>query len=178
MTSNAERPRLGDLLIERRAVLPHQLFHALDRHRQGGRRFGTCLLEEQGVDEGAVLEALARQHGVPAASAEMLREASREALDRVPGALARRLVALPFAETATGIAVAMRDPDDLAAHDELTFAAGRRIVPHVGLELRIFESIALHYGESAPDGYQRLWDRLHRRRHLWQGGDPLDESSA
>jgi len=174
MTPNPDRPRLGELLVERRALLPHQLFHALDRQRGGGARFGTCLLEEPGVDEAKVLAELARQQGVPAVSRDELRNAPREVLARVPGALASRLVALPFAETPAGLAVAMRDPADLAARDALAFASGRRIVPHIALELRIYEAIDFHYGEPAPDGYRRLWDRIHRRRHLWQGRDPAD----
>jgi hypothetical protein len=177
MTPNPARPRLGELLVESRALLPHQLFHALDRQRDRGARFGTCLLEEPGIDEAKVLAELARQQGVPAASSEELRNAPREALERVRGPLARRLAAIPFAETAAGLSVAMRDPGDLAARDELGFAGGRRIVPHAALELRIYEAIDLHYGEAAPDGYRRRWDRLHRRRHLWQGVDPLEESA-
>ena len=178
MIPSPDRPRLGELLVERRALLPHQLFHALDRQRDSGARFGTCLLEEPGVDEAKVLAELARQHGVPAATAEELRNAPREVLDRVRGPLARRLVAIPFAETAAGLSVAMRDPGDLAARDELGFASGRRIVPHAALELRIYEAIDLHYGEAAPDGYRRLWDRIHRRRHLWQGRDPAHDEPA
>jgi hypothetical protein len=72
----------------------------------------------------------------------------------------------------------MRDPGDLAAEDELRFAIGRSIVQHCALELRIFEAIDLHYGESAPEGYRRIWDRIHRRQHLWQGRDPLDEQET
>jgi hypothetical protein len=178
MTPNSARPRLGELLVERRALLPHQLFHALDRQREAGARFGTCLLEEPGVDEAKVLAELARQQGVPAVSRDELRGAPRSALARVPGQLASRLVALPFAETPAGLAVAMRDPHDLAARDALAFASGRRIVPHIALELRIWEAIDFHYGEPAPDGYRRLWDRIHRQRHLWQGRDPADERPA
>lgn len=178
MSPTPNRPRLGELLIETGALLQHQLDQALAGQRPGGPRLGTRLLEDSVVDEDLLLKALSRQRGLPAVTAAAMREAPRELLRRVPGRLARRLGALPYAETSAGIAVAMRDPGDLAAEDELRFALGGSIVQHCALELRIYEAIDLHYGETAPDGYRRIWDRIHRRRHLWQGRDPQAEEAS
>lgn len=168
------RRRLGELMVERHRLLPHQLFQALDRQQDAGGRLATCLLEDPSIREEALLAALAAQHNAPAASIEALLKATPAVLALVPARVVSRLVAVPFADSREGVSIAMRDPSDFAARDELHFACGRRILPHVALEVRIWEAIDRHYGEAAPERYRRLWDRLHRRRYLWQGQDPDD----
>ena len=88
---NASKPepppthrKLGELMVERHRLLPHQLFRALDRQQNDGGRLATCLLEDPAIHEDQLLAALAAQHGVPAVTADRLLAAAPSVLSLVP----------------------------------------------------------------------------------------------
>ncbi|MEM7050701.1 MAG: hypothetical protein AAF604_13630 [Acidobacteriota bacterium] len=173
---NESKGRLGDLLLGLRQLTEQQIDQALESQRDAGGRLGTCLLEVDAIDEAAVLAALSLQSRRPFASAGDLQRIPTEVIARIPSGLAVRCCAIPFADDGRELSVAMLDPDDLAVQDDLSFASGRRIVPHAALELRLREAIDRHYHQAAPQRYRQLWDHLHRRQFLWDGSRPEIEA--
>lgn len=129
--------RLGELLLARGLVATSELHTALDACRREGGRLGTHLIRYGFVDESSLLEALSDQLGVPSATEAMLRR-SPEALRRpFPPGLLQRLQAVPFAEENGRLKVAMTNPNDVAAQDELATLSRRRIEPYVATEAAI-----------------------------------------
>lgn len=145
-------PRLGDLLVESKLV-PEELRQraALRQGRLRGR-FGTALLEEE-VSEDVVAHGLAVQNRVPPASPESLESIRSDVLRLVPGRVAQRLHAVPFRKEGRVLSVAMRDPGDLPALDELAALTGFRIAPHAALEVRVYALLYRFYAADVDPRY-------------------------
>lgn len=145
-------PRLGDLLVESRLVSDEQRHKAVLRQGRLRGRFGTALLEEE-VSEDVVAHGLAVQSRVPPASPEALESVRSEVLRLVPGRVAQRLHAVPFRREGRVLSVAMRDPGDLPALDELAALTGLRIAPHAALEVRIYALLYRFYAADVEPRY-------------------------
>lgn len=145
-------PRLGDLLIEKTLITDEQRHRAVLRQSRQKGRFGTALLEEEASEE-IVLHGLSVQHRVPPASPEALELIRADVLRLVPGRVAQRLHAVPFRKEGRSLAVAMRDPGDLAALDELAALTGFRIIPHAALEVRIYALLYRYYAADVDPRY-------------------------
>ncbi len=145
-------PRLGDLLIEKMLITDEQRNRAVMRQVRQQGRIGTALLEEEASEE-IILHGLSVQHRVPPASPEALEQIRADVLRLVPGRVAQRLHAVPFRRDGRSLAVAMRDPGDLQALDELTALTGFRIVPHAALEVRIYALLYRYYAADVEPRY-------------------------
>ncbi len=145
-------PRLGDLLFESRLVTEDQRHRAVLRQSRLRGRFGTALLEEE-VSEDIVAHGLAVQNRVPPATPEALEFIRSDVLRLVPGRVAQRLRAVPFRKEGRVLSVAMRDPGDLPALDELAALTGFRIAPHAALEVRIYALLYRFYAADVEPRY-------------------------
>jgi len=145
-------PRLGDLLIEKTLITDEQRHRAVLRQARQKGRFGTALLEEEASEE-VILHGLSIQHRVPPASPEALELIRADVLRLVPGRVAQRLHAVPFRKEGRSLAVAMRDPGDLAGLDELAALTGFRIIPHAALEVRIYALLYRYYAADVEPRY-------------------------
>jgi hypothetical protein len=165
--------KLGELLVEREWVTRDQLTQALRHQGVFGGRLGTCLLELTLLSEDRLTKALSEQLGVPPVTQDDLRVIADGMLQLVPAKLACRTRAIPFERFGNALSVALVDPRDLLAQDELSFVTSRRLKVHVAPEVRILEALEKHYGFAAEPRYGRIWDRLNRAKYLWQ-----EESAA
>ena len=138
---------LGQQLLAAGAVDALQLEGALDEQRRTGERLGEVLVR-RGTDAGAVAAALAAQLRLPYVPAPLVPEAA--ALRLVNGSLAARLRIVPLAATDRTLRVAMADPLDAAAIDDLQFQTGRRVEPVVAVPRAIEVALAA-YEASAVD---------------------------
>lgn len=128
--STGRRPQiLGRLLVERGALQPDQLREALAEQRESGRRLGEVLVRRGCLDEEAVARALADQLGLPYAASPLT--VDDEGLSLVGSKRARTRRVVPLELEARTLRLAMADPLDLDAVDEVRFQAGRRVEPVV-----------------------------------------------
>jgi type II secretion system (T2SS) protein E len=164
--------KLGQLLVARGWITVQQLTRALKNQTVAGGRLGTCLIEMDAIGEDLLLKGLSEQLGVPRADADDLRAIPEEVLALIPEKLARRCRAVPFSAMGGRLDVAMIEPRNLAAQDEIAFASGKRVKVHVAHELRIFEALEKYYGEECPSRFTLLLDRLNRARFLWERAAP------
>jgi hypothetical protein len=137
--------RLGDLMVGRRLATEEQRVQAFLFYRREGGRFGTALLEA-GVPEAAIAAALGIQHNVPGAGGEELEQIRPEVLRLVPVRSAQRLGLVPFRREGRVLSVALKDPGDLRALDEVVLATGLEVRAFVATEARIDTALAKHYG--------------------------------
>jgi type II secretion system (T2SS) protein E len=180
--------KLGQILVARGWITVQQLTRALKNQNVAGGRLGTCLLEMDALREEVLLKGLAEQHGVPAVGLDDLRGIPEEVLNLISDKLARRLRAVPFRVDLGRLDVALMDPRNLSAQDEIAFASGKRVKIYVANEIRVLEALDKHYGEECPSRVSLLLDRLNRARFLWDrpaepgetepGEPPLDHPFA
>ena len=145
-------PRLGDLLFESKLITEEQRNRAALRQSRLRGRYGTALLEEE-ASEDVIAHGLAVQSRVPPASPESLQSIRSDVLRLVPGRVAQRLHAVPFRKEGRVLSVAMRDPGDLPALDELAALTGLRIQPHAALEVRIYALLYRFYAADVDPRY-------------------------
>ncbi len=112
------RRRLGDLLVERGAVTTVQLDQALARQKASGGRLGEVLLDLGFVEPTDLLSALAVQFGMEFVNLEQV-EVDRALVQKVPEPLARRHRAVPIMDDNGTIVVAMANPGDVIALDDI-----------------------------------------------------------
>lgn len=160
--------KLGQLLVARGWITVQQLTRALKNQNVAGGRLGSCLLEMDALTEELLLKGLSEQLGVPSAAADDLRGVPEEVRGLIPEKLARRCRAVPFRVEGGRIDLALMDPRNLAAQDEIAFASGKRVKVYVAEEIRILESLERYYGEECPSRFGVILDRLNRARFLWE----------
>lgn len=157
--------RLGELLLGARLITEEQRSNALIRQMRVGGRIGTAFLEE-GVPEESLLRALSVQHHMAAAPPEELEDIRPEHLKLIPARLAQRLGVVPFKRVGRTVSVAMRDPKDLPAVDEVAALTGLSVKPHVACEARINAALEKYYGVPVDPRFPIILRRQGRPANL------------
>jgi hypothetical protein len=155
--------KVGEILLSIGAVSAGVLNRALMLQRATGGRIGTILLEQGWVTEETLARALAKATGRSYAHWERVQNAPRDVLALFPARIAVRAYAVPFDCEGRVLRVAMRDPNDLAAEDELAFVTGKRIESWSIAEFRLAEALERFYGERRSARFRALSERLERR---------------
>lgn len=140
-----EHKRLGDLLIEARLITPQDLTDAIARQRKTGELLGATLLRMGLVTEEALTRQLQLQLGLPLVDLSEV-TADEQALALVREDLARKYLALPIeVDGRSSLTVAMADPLNVAALEDLRFHSGMFIKPVLALPSAIAEAIERYY---------------------------------
>ena len=158
------RRSLGELLVEGGWVTQAELEHASRAQASMGGTLGTCLLELGSVGEAELTRALAAVHGVEPAEAADLRDVPPDTAAAVPARLALKHCAVPFRRSARRVDLAMAEPSDVGAVDEIAFAAGSKVRVFAAPEARVRQAIQRLYGQPMPTRIAALADRLDRQR--------------
>ena len=154
--------RLGQLLVRADLVSENHLARALGVQHFAGGRIGTLLLERGALDEDDLGRTLADQHACEFVPWSVLANVSPAAIAALPAKFAIRHCAVPYDRGEGFLRVALRDPSDLRILDELFFVTGRKIVPSVAPEVRIFQALEKYYGERRTPRYAILAEKLSR----------------
>ena len=93
-------------------------------------------------------------------------------LGLIPEKLARRCRAVPFRVEVGRLDLALMDPRNLSAQDEIAFASGKRVKVYVAEEIRVLEALEKYYHEECPSRFGMVLDRLNRARFLWEKPAP------
>jgi MSHA biogenesis protein MshE len=144
MAARPERIRLGDLLIQEQLISQEQLEKALAEQKQSGRKLGRIFIDSGFVTEVQIAKAVARQLRAP--FVELTGKVIRPEVARLlPEGQARRLRALPLEDTPAGLRVAMADPTDINAWDELNRLLKREIDLAVAAESQLLAALDRSY---------------------------------
>ncbi len=137
--------KLGERFIQMGLLTQAQLEAALKAQLIFGGHLGTVLLEFGHVDEHTLGKTLAKIFGVDYAPPNLFTDIPKTIIDLVPKRLVEKHHAVPFDKRDRNLAVAMIDPKDLRAIDEIGFATGHRIHPWVAPEARVFQVMERYY---------------------------------
>ena len=118
---------LGTLLVENRVVSERQLGRALQRQKDRGGLLGDILIDMGFATEREVLGALAKQLNIEHISAEDVTHIELELLKMIPERVARQYMVVPLATHDNVIDVAMANPFDIIAIDDLRAITQLRI---------------------------------------------------
>ena len=137
--------KLGDWLRSKGKVTEEQLQRALHDKAFFGERLGNSLIKLGLIDEDTLGAYLAEQARTRYAPALRLENVPPEVLAAVPARLAAKYCIVPIAIEGRRLHLAMRDPKDLIALDEIAFLTGLPIEPYVATEFRLIRAIDRHY---------------------------------
>ncbi len=137
--------KLGDWLVGKGKITEEQLQQALHDKAFFGERLGNSLIKLGFIDEDTLGDYLAEQSRARYAPARRLESVPPEVIAAVPARLAAKYWIVPIAIEGRRIHLAMRDPKDLIALDEIAFLTGLPIEPYVATEFRLIRAIERYY---------------------------------
>ena len=141
--------RLGDLLVKEKVITKEQLEQALKAQRETGGRLGAILVKLNFLTDEDVTNFLSRQYGVPAINLNYF-EIDAAVVKLIPQETAKRYQILPLSRVGASLTIAMVDPTNVFAMDDIKFMTGFNIEPVVASENAIMDAIAKAYSEPAP----------------------------
>src|SRR5712691_3948833 len=137
--------KLGDLLLKAKLITQEQLDAALKSQREEGGKLGEALVRVGVVSEAAITETLSQQFGVPSIDLSTF-EIDPNVIKVVPGDVARKYGVLHVNKTGATLTIAMGDPTNVFAMDDIKFMTGYNVEPVVASELALRKAIDKHYG--------------------------------
>jgi type IV pilus assembly protein PilB len=141
--------RLGELLVREKLISLQQLQKAQDEAKRSGKRLGHALTQLGFVKDQDLTSFLARQYSLPSIDLKEF-EIDADVLKLIPKDVARKHMVVPVNRAGATLIVAMSDPSNIYAIDELKFLTQYNIEPVVAAEASIEEAIQ-HYYEKGPD---------------------------
>ncbi len=139
--------RLGELLVKANLLAPDQLKEALDRQRETGAKLGETIINLGLVSEEDITECLSQQFGVPSISLQHF-EIDENVIKLIPSDVARKYNIIPVNKTGATLTIAMADPTNVFAMDDIKFMTGYNVEPVVASEVGIKQAIDQYYGAT------------------------------
>lgn len=142
-----KQERLGELLVREKLISPQQLKSAQDRSRAEGSRLGYEIARMGLVNEQDLTKFLSKQYGVPSINLKEI-QIPDAVVNLIPREVAERHQCMPVNRSGATLVVAMADPSNIYAIDDLKFMTGYNIERVVASETAIAESIIQYYGAA------------------------------
>jgi type IV pilus assembly protein PilB len=143
--------RLGELLLREKRVTPAQLQEALNYQKANGGRLAASLVKLGILRDEDITSILSRQYGVP--SINLTQYDLDPAIVRlVPGETATKHNLIPVGRNGTTLTLAMTDPTNIFAMDEVKFITGLHVEPVVASETAIRDAVAKYFGKVVVNG--------------------------
>jgi type IV pilus assembly protein PilB len=139
--------RLGDMLVKAALITREQLNQALQQQQTGGGRIGTNLVKLGFISEDDITSFLSRQYGVPSINLSHF-EIDANVIKLIPSEIAQKHQVIPINRTGNVLTVAMTDPSNIFAIDDIKFMTGFKVEPVVAAESSIKNSINKYYDSA------------------------------
>ncbi|MGA3324450.1 MAG: type IV-A pilus assembly ATPase PilB [Terriglobia bacterium] len=160
--------KLGEILLKENLITADQLKQALEHQKANGGRLGNSLVKLGYLNDDEVTAVLSRQYGVPSINLAYF-EVDPSITKLIPMDTATKYQVLPLSRVGASLTLAMVDPTNVFAMDDIKFMTGFNIEPVVASEAAIMEAIKKHYG-SAED--------QERKKELEEIVNFIDEGAA
>ncbi len=152
--------RLGELLIKANLITQDQLKEALKSQKEmGGAKLGEALIKLGFVAEEDITECLSQQFGVPSINLNHF-EIDSSVIKLIPADVARKYNILPVNKTGATITIAMADPTNVFAMDDIKFMTGYNVEPVVASEIGIKAAIDNYYGTTSSLELKKVMEDL------------------
>jgi type IV pilus assembly protein PilB len=151
--------KLGELLVKENLVTPQQLQEALEYQKQNGGKLGFNLVKLGFVKDEEITQLLSRQYGVPSINLARF-EIDPSVIKLVPAETAQKYQIIPLSRAGANLTIAMVDPTNVFAMDDIKFMTGYNVEPVVASETAIMESIEKYYGSVHALQIKEEMDKL------------------
>ncbi|HYH06789.1 MAG TPA: type IV-A pilus assembly ATPase PilB, partial [Thermoanaerobaculia bacterium] len=151
--------RLGELLTKASLITQDQLKEALRVQKETGGKLGETLIKLGFVSEEDITECLSQQFGVPSINLQHF-EIDASVIKLIPADVARKYNILPVNKTGATITIAMADPTNVFAMDDIKFMTGYNVEPVVASELGIKAAIDNYYGTTSSLELKKVMEDL------------------
>ena len=139
--------KLGEILVRENLISPQHLREALDYQREHGGRLGFNLVKLGLVSDDMITAVLSRQYGIPSVNLDLF-NIDQSVLRLIPQEVAQKHSVLPLSRVGATLTLAMVDPTNVFALDDVKFMTGLNVEPVVVAEGSVQHAIAKYYGSS------------------------------
>jgi len=167
---NRDKKKIGDLLVEMKYLSEDQLQIALAMQRESGDRLGNILIEKGFVRETEMIEVLEFQLGVPHVKLSNFYIVPKTAR-LIQGDLAKRHIMIPIKEEKGIITLAMADPLDVYAIDDVKIYTGLQVNSVIASKRDILKAIENYYSTEVSN---RAMEEFYSERAL-RGSPNIDD---
>jgi len=139
--------KLGEILVRENLISPQHLREALDYQREHGGRLGYNLVKLGLVSDDMITAVLSRQYGIPSVNLELF-QIDDSVLRLIPEEVAQKYLVLPLSRVGATLTLAMVDPTNVFAMDDIKFMTGLNVEPVVVAEASIQQAISKYYSST------------------------------
>src|ERR1051326_6580596 len=139
--------KLGEILVRENLISPQHLRQALDYQREHGGRLGYNLVKLGLVSDDTITAVLSRQYGIPSVNLELF-DIDDSVLRLIPQEVAQKYSVLPLSRVGATLTLAMVDPTNVFAMDDIKFMTGLNVETVVVAEASVQTAIAKYYSSS------------------------------
>src|SRR5437870_3648726 len=141
--------RIGELLLKEKRITPAQLQEALTYQKTSGGKLGFNLVKLGFVKDEEITALLSKQYGVPSINLAQF-EIDAAVTKLIPAETAHKYQIIPLSRAGATLTIAMTDPTNVFAMDDIKFMTGYNVEPVVASEAAVIEAISRYY--PAPTG--------------------------
>jgi len=140
--------KLGEILVRENLITSQQLRETLEYQRENGGRLGSNLVRLGFVSDDVVTAVLSRQYGVPSINLDLF-QIEKDVIKLISQDVAQKYSVLPISKLGATLTMAMADPTNVFAMDDIKFMTGLNVEPVIASETSIQMAIAKYYGGSS-----------------------------
>ena len=140
--------RIGELLLKEKRITPAQLQEALTYQKTNGGKLGFNLVKLGFVKDEEITALLSKQYGVPSINLAQF-EIDAGIIKLIPAETAHKYQIIPLSRSGATLTIAMTDPTNVFAMDDIKFMTGYNVEPVVASETAVFEAINQYYAAPA-----------------------------
>ena len=165
--------RIGELLLKEKRITPEQLQQALNHQKANGGKLGYNLVKLGFVKDEEITALLSKQYGVPSINLAQF-EIDPAVIKLIPADTAQKYQIVPLSRAGATLTIAMTDPTNVFAMDDIKFMTGYNVEPVVASETAVVEAIEKYY----PGGDRPMPSRHGRRAATSSSGPSTLEMAS
>ena len=136
--------RIGELLLKEKRITPEQLQQALNHQKESGGKLGYNLVKMGLVRDEEITALLSKQYGVPSINLSEF-ELDAAVIKLIPADTAHKYQIVPLSRAGATLTIAVTDPTNVFAMDDIKFMTGYNVEPVVASETAVIEAIRRYY---------------------------------
>src|SRR5262245_34645059 len=140
--------RVGELLLKEKRITPEQLQQALAAQKANGGKLGYNLVKMGFVKDEEITALLSKQYGIPSINLAQF-QIDPAVVKLVPAETAQKYQIIPLSRSGASLTIAMTDPTNVFAMDDIKFMTGYNVEPVVASEIAITEAVQKYYPMKA-----------------------------
>jgi type IV pilus assembly protein PilB len=143
--------RIGELLLKEKRITPAQLQEALNYQKTNGGKLGFNLVKLGFVKDEEITALLSKQYGVPSINLTQF-EIDAGIIKLIPSETAHKYQIVPLSRAGATLTIAMTDPTNVFAMDDIKFMTGYNVEPVVASEIAVLDAITRYYPVGGVSG--------------------------